>query len=204
MGLDMPGWWRRPDVMPTHLLNTKLASFPEALGAANGPVVWGFQKFDIRDFNKPFTQIVGGRYHTVALKNDGTVVAWGSDYLSRGGATVPSGLSGVIAVAAGDFHTVALKNDGTVVAWGDNSSGQATVPAGLSPVSAIAASGSHTLALKTDGMVVAWGSNSYGQTTVPVGLSGVSAIAAGGYWPTGSDWGTCDCRWKGSYSGAQK
>jgi alpha-tubulin suppressor-like RCC1 family protein len=45
----------------------------------------------------------------VALKSDGTVVAWGSNY--KGQTTVPSGLSGVTAIAAGGDHTVALKLD---------------------------------------------------------------------------------------------
>ncbi len=31
---------------------------------------------------------------------------------------MPSGLSGVTAIAAGDYHSLALKGDGTVVAWG--------------------------------------------------------------------------------------
>jgi hypothetical protein len=119
--------------------------------------------------------IAAGQYHTVALKNDGTVVAWGYN----GQTTVPSGLSGVTAIAAGALHTVALKNDGRVVAWGENGYGQTTVPSGLSGVTAIAAGYSHTVALKNDGRVVAWGENGSGQTTVPSGLSGVTAIAAG-------------------------
>ena len=121
-------------------------------------------------------------FHTVALKSDGTVVAWGDN--GSGETTVPDGLSGVTAIAAGKAdwigsHTVALKSNGTVVAWGNNNYGQTTVPAGLSNVTAIAAGGYHTVALKSDGTVVAWGDNKYGQTTVPDGLSGVTAIAAG-------------------------
>ena len=88
----------------------------------------------------------------MALKNDGTVVAWG--YNGNGQRTVPAGLSGVTAIAAGGSHTVALKNDGTVVAWGYNDKGQTTVPAGLSGVTAIAAGGFHTVALRA-GIAVA-------------------------------------------------
>ena len=106
------------------------------------------------------------------------VVAWG--WNNFGQANVPTGLSGVIAIAAGGSHSLALKSNGTVVAWGNNSDGETTVPAGLSGVTAIAAGwGGHSLALKSDGTVVAWGNDSSGQTDVPAGLSGVSVISAG-------------------------
>ncbi len=122
--------------------------------------------------------IAAGRNHTVALKSDNSVVAWGLN--SHGQTTVPEGLSGVTAIAAGDFHTVALKSDSTVLAWGDNSYGQTGVPAGLSGVIAIAAGGNCSFALKDDGTVAAWGDNSSGQCTVPSGLTGVTALVAGG------------------------
>jgi alpha-tubulin suppressor-like RCC1 family protein len=127
------------------------------------------------------TAIAASSQHTVALKNDGTVVAWG--WNQYGQATAPPGLSGVAAIAAGGGHTVALKTDGSVVAWGDDEFGQTTVPIGArSAVRAIAAGYGHTVALKNDGSVLAWGLNSSGQTSVPVAAqSGVTAIATVGY-----------------------
>jgi hypothetical protein len=123
--------------------------------------------------------VAAGVYHTVALKKDGTVVAWGSnDY---GQTDVPTGLTGVTAIAAGDYHTVALKSDGTVVAWGNDGFGQSAVPAGLTGVTAIAAGSDHTVALKADGTLIAWGDDYFGQVTVPTGLTGVIAIAASYY-----------------------
>jgi hypothetical protein len=55
--------------------------------------------------------IAAGYGHTVALKSDGTVVAWG--WNNYGQTDVPAGLSGVSTIAAGFYHTVALKSDGT-------------------------------------------------------------------------------------------
>ena len=128
--------------------------------------------------------------HMVALKLDGTVVAWGNDLYGK--TKVPADLTGVIAIAAGGEHTVALKMDGSVVAWGDNTYGQAPVPTNLLAVKGIAAGLHYTVALKEDGTVAAWGEISNGYTcnksycsdvynpvTVPDGLSGVTAIAAG-------------------------
>jgi hypothetical protein len=78
----------------------------------------------------------------------GTVVAWGCG-IDLGQCSVPSGLSGVTAVAAGFSHSLAVKGDGTVVAWGCNGPdfGQCSVPGGLSGVTAVAAGRWHSLAL---------------------------------------------------------
>jgi alpha-tubulin suppressor-like RCC1 family protein len=166
--------------------------------------------------------IAAGFSHSVAVKADGTVLAWGnnaSGQLGDGTTTqrnTPvqvSGLgvgSGVVAVAGGSggLHTLALKSDGTVLAWGNNATGQLgdgtttsrTTPnqvTGLGPgsgVVAIAAGGSHSLALRADGTVLAWGSNANGQVgdgtletrLIPVRVSnlgpgsGIASIAAGG------------------------
>jgi len=144
--------------------------------------------------------------HTMALKSDGTVWAWGyngSGQLGDGSTTdryTPvevSGLSGVMDIAAGDSHSLALKSDGTVWAWGYNGSGQLgdgsttdrytpVEVSGLSGVMDIAAGDSHSLALKSDGTVWAWGHNRYGrlgdgtttQRTTPIQVSDLSGVVA--------------------------
>jgi hypothetical protein len=133
------------------------------------------------------TSIAAGYAHSLALKGDGTVVAWGCSGGDEGQCTVPSDLAGVSAIAAAQAQSVALKGDGTVVAWGCRVPfiyGQCNVPGGLSGVTAIAAGYFDSLALKGDGTVVAWGCGGgfdYGQCSIPAGLPRVSAIAAGDY-----------------------
>ena len=77
--------------------------------------------------------VAGGEDHSLALKTDGTVWAWGSNFhgqLGNGTNTnslTPvqvQNLSGVIAIAGGGWYSLALKNDGTVWAWGNNEFGQ--------------------------------------------------------------------------------
>jgi Zn-dependent metalloprotease/alpha-tubulin suppressor-like RCC1 family protein len=130
--------------------------------------------------------VVGGIYHSLALKVDGTVAAWGCTGTIFGQCNVPAGLSGVKTIAAGTGHSLAVKADGKVVAWGCSGFGygQCTPPVGLTGVISVAGGYVHSLALKSDGTVVAWGCSSgswsaYGQCNVPTGLSGVKAIAAG-------------------------
>ena len=117
--------------------------------------------------------------HSLALKDNGTVWAWGNNgngQLGDGTTTNGSfpkpvlGLGNVIAIATTDEHSLALKSDGTVWAWGYNGHGQLGdgtdtdrhAPGqvlGLSGVIAIASGDSHSLALKSDGTVWGWGSN---------------------------------------------
>jgi alpha-tubulin suppressor-like RCC1 family protein len=168
--------------------------------------------------------IAAGNRHTVALKSDGMVWAWGyNGYGQLGDNTSlterstpvqvlgPGGsgfLTDVKAIATGNYHTLFLKNNGTV--WGcgyndfgqlgDNTTTRRSTPVQVSgtggsgfltDVKAIAAGGRHTVALKSDGTVWAWGYNNYGQlgdntlarritpTAITLNSSGTVAIASG-------------------------
>ena len=82
--------------------------------------------------------IAGGENHTVALRADGTVWAWGYNLSKQIGDGMINGthypvqsksdsttnVAGVIMIATGINHTIVLKGDGTVWAWGSNSNGQ--------------------------------------------------------------------------------
>jgi alpha-tubulin suppressor-like RCC1 family protein len=191
------------------------------------------------------TAISAGDLHCLALKSDGTALAWGNNASGQlGNGTIfatalpvqTSGLgtaSGVVALASRAQFTLALRSDGTVLAWGSNGSGQlgdgtlnnrntpvqvvcragdgpgssfCSSAGSLQGVTAISAGNSnYSLALLNDGTMLAWGANLNGQlgdgTTsarnIPVNvcatgatppcslqngniLQGVSAIAAGG------------------------
>lgn len=136
---------------------------------------WGPQAFQTGTKLTNAIGISAGGGHALALKEDGTVFAWGSNV--SGQTNVPSSLNNVTAVAAGGAHSLALKEDGTVVAWGANDYGQCNVPSTLNDAIAIAAGGNLGLALRRGGTVVQWGQTN--GIAIPANLSGVTAIAAG-------------------------
>lgn len=144
-------------------------------------VAWGDNSFANQTNVPPdladIVAIDAGGNFTLALRANGTVVAWGGTYVGQ--LYVPNDLSQVTSISAGENHSLALMTDGTVVAWGHNNFGQTNVPIGLSNVIAVAAGGGHSVALRGDGTLIAWGLNSWGATNIPVGLSNVVAVAAG-------------------------
>ena len=73
--------------------------------------------------------IVAGKEHSLALRRDGSVWAWGLNNHGQLGdgttntasrAVQVQGIGDVRAIEAGFEHSVALKNDGTVWTWGNN------------------------------------------------------------------------------------
>jgi hypothetical protein len=105
------------------------------------------------------TALSAGSSHSLALRTDSGVVAWGSNW--GGQSSVPSEATEVIQIAAGLNHSLALKSGGAVISWGDNGHGQCDVPTGISisntGIIGIAAAGNTSLAWKNDGEIIVWG-----------------------------------------------
>jgi alpha-tubulin suppressor-like RCC1 family protein len=159
----------------------------------------------------PYTSpaAAAGGVHTVTLRSDGTLWAFGDNSTGQIGDGTTTwrpnpirvgGLTGVKAISAHGNHTLALLGDGTVRAWGANNVGQLGdgtgsarfVPTniGLTGVIGLSAGVAHSLAVLSDGTARAWGQNVWGelgdnstaQRNAPVtvsGLTNVIAVAAG-------------------------
>lgn len=138
---------------------------------------------------KGLTEIVSvcsGDCLTVALKNDGTVWAVGSNMNGEmGGSSTENytynivqikGISDVANISVDDSHIIALKNDGTVWEWGQdfldtfNESVEdyykkiaLTQVKGLTGMVEISSGYMHSMALKNDGTIWSWGYNKYGE-----------------------------------------
>ncbi len=165
-------------------------------------------------FGAPWHVISGGDYHTLALKTDGGLWAWGYNTTGQLGDGTTTQRTSPVPVAAGahwravsggSMHSLAIRSDGSLWAWGYNTYGQlgdGTTANRYQPVqasgaatwSAVAAGGFHTVALRPDGSLWAWGNNWYGQlgngttvnSNVPVrvGSDGDWRAAAAGYYHT--------------------
>ncbi len=79
------------------------------------------------------SRIAAGHDHTLWVKANGTLWAWGdNDYGQLGDGTITDRLFPVqigadnnwVAISAGYFHSLGLKSDGTLWAWGLNNIGQ--------------------------------------------------------------------------------
>lgn len=87
-----------------------------------GVIAWGYQdQSSVPAAARSDVQMVAGSlYHSLALKTDGSVIAWGSLISTEPVRVLVQ--NGVVAIS--DSGTFALKGDGSVIAWGENSIGQ--------------------------------------------------------------------------------
>ena len=126
-----------------------------------------------------------GANHTLALKTDGTLWAWGdSGFGQIGDSQPPGGLRSLPVkigndtnwkvVSAGQRYSMAIKTDGTLWGWGENTSlqlGNGTLTNESSPVqigtetnwSKVYSGVSYTMAIKTNNTLWGWGINTNGR-----------------------------------------
>lgn len=129
-----------------------------------------------------WTKAFAGK-HTVSLKNDGTLWAWGNNAFGELGIgnltdkNIPTQVgteSNWKTFYASYILTLAIKNDGTLWGWGENAIGQigdGTNTNKSSPVKIgvdsdwenVIFSNDHSFAQKADKTLWAWGHNAYGQ-----------------------------------------
>jgi alpha-tubulin suppressor-like RCC1 family protein len=138
-------------------------------------------------------QIVAGSGVSTALKKDGTVWVWGSNWQQQFGFPAPTnqpnpndgwmlepkqvpGVVNVMSIAVGlnGRHTLALLKDGTLRVWGNTDWGQLGNGAGpgyqprpasikITGVAAVFAAGNNSFAVRTDGTLWAWGAGGPGE-----------------------------------------
>ncbi len=101
-----------------------------------------------------FAACAGALRNYLALRSDGTLVAWGSD-IDPTNTGLPSG-NDFVAIARGFYLSLALRADGSIAFWGSTGG---SVPPGT--YTAIAAGEAHAVALKTNGSLVSWGNGYY-------------------------------------------
>ena len=132
-----------------------------------------------------WVQISAGKYHTAAVRANGTAWAWGSNtfgWLGDGGTTnrsspvsVVGGFTDWTQISAGGSHTAAIRANGTAWAWGVNAGGilgigntsnrssPVSVVGGFTDWVQISAGNAHNAAVRANGQAWAWGYNNIGQ-----------------------------------------
>jgi alpha-tubulin suppressor-like RCC1 family protein len=152
--------------------------------------------------------ISAGNQHSLAIRTDGTIWAWGSNNQGQLGdvttvsksspVSVVGGFTDWCGIAGGVENSLAIRTNGSIWAWGNPTYGRlgdGTTVAKSSPVSVVGGftdwcgiSGSlQSMGIRTNGSIWAWGANDQGQlgdNTITSRSSPVSVV--GGF----TDWCT--------------
>ena len=153
-------------------------------------------------------QVSGGKYHSAAIKTDGTLWTWGRGSEGQLGGNTTTNRSTPVTtfaggtnwkqVSSGRYYTAAIKTDGTLWTWGSGTDGQLgdnTVTNKSTPVTTFAGGTNwkqvssgyfHCAAIKTDGTLWTWGFGGSGQLGRSNGsvnrLTPVTTFAGGTNW----------------------
>ena len=137
-----------------------------------------------------------GATHTVAVRTDGSLWAWGTNWrgelgigTSGDGTNTPVRVgtdTNWASVSAGWHYTMAIRTDGSLWAWGQNNHGQLgigtsgwndvrTIPTRVGTATnwtLVSTGWTHTAAVRTDGTLWTWGQNHRGQLGIGTSDSG--------------------------------
>ena len=152
-------------------------------------------------------QASAGPSHSLGLRANGTLWAWGNNGQGRLGdnttanrsspVSVVGGFTDWVQAGAGGYHSLGLRSNGTLWAWGNNFNGELgnnTTINRSSPVSVVggfadwvqaSAGGGHSIGVRANGTLWAWGNNGSGRlgdNTIANRSSPVSVV--GGF----TDW----------------
>jgi len=160
-----------------------------------------------------------GQFHTMALKTDGTLWAWGANdsgqlglknTAERNSPTQVEPGSTWKAVSCGQDFTLAIKSNGTLWAWGDNSDGQLglgtadnhqtnspTQVGSLDTWTAVSCGMGYTMAIQSNGTLWGSGDNMRGQLGLgvpPDSTDTMTQVGSATTWTavsvSGTDWYT--------------
>ncbi len=174
------------------------------LGPAGGSTLRSASPVEVLFPGHRAVQVAGGRAHSVALLDDGSIWTWGDNGSGQLGQGVSDALRHpaparvavpgsprVTSVAGGRDSTFAVDDTGRLWAWGNNQYGQLgtgstaaesspRLVTGVSGVSRVESGADHTVAVLTDGRVFTWGRNRFGQLGSALGTVRLSpAVVAG-------------------------
>jgi alpha-tubulin suppressor-like RCC1 family protein len=157
-----------------------------------------------------WTQVAAGSSHTLAIRSDNTLWAWGLGTARQLGITVATSVSrssptqvGVLSnwtqISAGGSHSMAVASNGTLWTWGANNNGQLGLrdtATRSSPVQVgtrsdwtqVSANGNMSLAIRSDKTLWVWGTNNYGELGLGVSTDRSSPTQVGtlSNWVSGS------------------
>ena len=155
-----------------------------------------------------WNKIYTGAHHTLAIKQNGSLWAWGYNLYGQLGDSTNSNHNYPIkigienswdVVQTGFYFSIGKKTNGTIWSWGANSIGQLgngtyvdkNIPTQIGADSNwlkifSSSSSSHSFAIKTNGTLWGWGSNSYGEVGNGTSLNVISPVQIG----TDNNWNT--------------